>query len=273
MSKNGDDFERGSVFVLWKFRRWRVGVWMPTVASAGLSGWNVKIDTNNKVEALEWILNWQNIMVRYHQSPKAEFGSKGCQSIHFWISGDACAKHQLLLKFGGKMHQLTLVGSFKFLKRKWLWPTGHEVAKVRLRSAIRCQKILKRPIGLSNTSFTKFKRNLVRKALISWRIGQPTKTVNNDNLMKWSNDLPNGGWKLLPTRWSRLCHWQRWLQQMLDIKTNQSTKSCWAVKHRLKGWQMRKKQWKDLVETKNKMNFKTGVFKRRKVQSVSGLGF
>lgn len=74
--KNGDDFERISFYPLWNLG---ADVWALN-ADDGVSWFdkdeNVKIDTDNKVEALEWILDWQEY---YGQDTinrlEAEFGS------------------------------------------------------------------------------------------------------------------------------------------------------------------------------------------------------
>lgn len=74
--KNGDDFERIGFYPLWNLG---ADVWALN-ADDGVSWFdkdeNVKIDTNNKVEALEWILDWQEY---YGQDTinrlEAEFGS------------------------------------------------------------------------------------------------------------------------------------------------------------------------------------------------------
>ncbi len=74
--KNGDDFERIGFYPLWNLG---ADVWALN-ADDGVSWFdkdeNVKIDTDNKVEALEWILDWQE----YHGQDtinrlEAEFGS------------------------------------------------------------------------------------------------------------------------------------------------------------------------------------------------------
>ena len=74
--KNGDDFERIGFYPLWNLG---ADVWALN-ADDGVSWFdkdeNVKIDTDNKVEALEWILDWQEY---YGQDTinrlEAEFGS------------------------------------------------------------------------------------------------------------------------------------------------------------------------------------------------------
>lgn len=74
--KNGDDFERIGFYPLWNLG---ADVWSLN-ADDGVSWFdkdeNVKIDTDNKVEALEWILDWQEY---YGQDTinrlEAEFGS------------------------------------------------------------------------------------------------------------------------------------------------------------------------------------------------------
>lgn len=74
--KNGDDFERIGFYPLWNLG---ADVWALN-ADDGVSWFdkdeNVKIDTENKVEALEWILDWQEY---YGQDTinrlEAEFGS------------------------------------------------------------------------------------------------------------------------------------------------------------------------------------------------------
>ncbi len=74
--KNGDDFERVGFYPLWNLG---ADVWALN-ADDGVSWFdkdeNVKIDTDNKVEALEWILDWQEY---YGQDTinrlEAEFGS------------------------------------------------------------------------------------------------------------------------------------------------------------------------------------------------------
>lgn len=74
--KNGDDFERIGFYPLWDLG---ADVWALN-ADDGVSWFdkdeNVKIDTDNKVEALEWILDWQEY---YGQDTinrlEAEFGS------------------------------------------------------------------------------------------------------------------------------------------------------------------------------------------------------
>lgn len=74
--KNGDDFERIGFYPLWNLG---ADVWALN-ADDGVSWFdkdeNVKIDTDNKVEALEWILDWQEY---YGQDTinrlDAEFGS------------------------------------------------------------------------------------------------------------------------------------------------------------------------------------------------------
>lgn len=74
--KNGDDFERIGFYPLWNLG---ADVWALNVDD-GVSWFdkdeNVKIDTDNKVEALEWILDWQEY---YGQDTinrlEAEFGS------------------------------------------------------------------------------------------------------------------------------------------------------------------------------------------------------
>lgn len=74
--KNGDDFERIGFYPLWNLG---ADVWALN-ADDGVSWFdkdeNVKIDTDNKVEALEWILDWQDY---YGQDTinrlEAEFGS------------------------------------------------------------------------------------------------------------------------------------------------------------------------------------------------------
>lgn len=74
--KNGDDFERIGFYPLWNLG---TDVWALN-ADDGVSWFdkdeNVKIDTDNKVEALEWILDWQEY---YGQDTinrlEAEFGS------------------------------------------------------------------------------------------------------------------------------------------------------------------------------------------------------
>ncbi|MBR8699830.1 ABC transporter substrate-binding protein [Enterococcus casseliflavus] len=74
--KNGDDFERIGFYPLWNLG---ADVWALN-ADDGVSWFdkdeNVKIDTDNKVEALEWILDWQEY---YGQDAinrlEAEFGS------------------------------------------------------------------------------------------------------------------------------------------------------------------------------------------------------
>ncbi|EPH90813.1 ABC transporter, solute-binding protein [Enterococcus faecalis 06-MB-DW-09] len=74
--KNGDDFERIGFYPLWNLG---ADVWALN-ADDGVSWFdkdeNVKIDTDNKVEALEWILGWQEY---YGQDTinrlEAEFGS------------------------------------------------------------------------------------------------------------------------------------------------------------------------------------------------------
>ncbi|NKD28572.1 ABC transporter substrate-binding protein [Enterococcus casseliflavus] len=74
--KNGDDFERIGFYPLWNLG---ADVWAFN-ADDGVSWFdkdeNVKIDTDNKVEALEWILDWQEY---YGQDTinrlEAEFGS------------------------------------------------------------------------------------------------------------------------------------------------------------------------------------------------------
>lgn len=75
-AKNGDDFERIGFYPLWNLG---ADVWALN-ADDGVSWFdkdeNVKIDTDNKVEALEWILDWQEY---YGQDTinrlEAEFGS------------------------------------------------------------------------------------------------------------------------------------------------------------------------------------------------------
>ena len=74
--KNGDDFERIGFYPLWNLG---ADVWALN-ADDGVRWFdkdeNVKIDTDNKVEALEWILDWQEY---YGQDTinrlEAEFGS------------------------------------------------------------------------------------------------------------------------------------------------------------------------------------------------------
>lgn len=74
--KNGDDFERIGFYPLWNLG---ADVWALN-ADDGVSWFdkdeNVNIDTDNKVEALEWILDWQEY---YGQDTinrlEAEFGS------------------------------------------------------------------------------------------------------------------------------------------------------------------------------------------------------
>lgn len=74
--KNGDDFERIGFYPLWNLG---ADVWALN-ADDGVSWFdkdeNVKIDTDNKLEALEWILDWQEY---YGQDTinrlEAEFGS------------------------------------------------------------------------------------------------------------------------------------------------------------------------------------------------------
>lgn len=74
--KNGDDFERIGFYPLWNLG---ADAWALN-ADDGVSWFdkdeNVKIDTDNKVEALEWILDWQEY---YGQDTinrlEAEFGS------------------------------------------------------------------------------------------------------------------------------------------------------------------------------------------------------
>ncbi|WP_142972847.1 ABC transporter substrate-binding protein [Enterococcus casseliflavus] len=74
--KNGNDFERIGFYPLWNLG---ADVWALN-ADDGVSWFdkdeNVKIDTDNKVEALEWILDWQEY---YGQDTinrlEAEFGS------------------------------------------------------------------------------------------------------------------------------------------------------------------------------------------------------
>lgn len=74
--KNGDDFEQIGFYPLWNLG---ADVWALN-ADDGVSWFdkdeNVKIDTDNKVEALEWILDWQEY---YGQDTinrlEAEFGS------------------------------------------------------------------------------------------------------------------------------------------------------------------------------------------------------
>ncbi len=74
--QNGDDFERIGFYPLWNLG---ADVWALN-ADDGVSWFdkdeNVKIDTDNKVEALEWILDWQEY---YGQDTinrlEAEFGS------------------------------------------------------------------------------------------------------------------------------------------------------------------------------------------------------
>lgn len=74
--KNGDDFERIGFYPLWNLG---ADVWALN-ADDGVSWFdkdeNVKIDTDNKVEALEWVLDWQEY---YGQDTinrlEAEFGS------------------------------------------------------------------------------------------------------------------------------------------------------------------------------------------------------
>ena len=74
--KNGDEFERIGFYPLWNLG---ADVWALN-ADDGVSWFdkdeNVKIDTDNKVEALEWILDWQEY---YGQDTinrlEAEFGS------------------------------------------------------------------------------------------------------------------------------------------------------------------------------------------------------
>lgn len=74
--KNGDDFERIGFYPLWNIG---ADVWMLN-ADNGVSWFNgdeeVSINTPEKVEALEWILEWQDYYGRNTiQNYEAEFGS------------------------------------------------------------------------------------------------------------------------------------------------------------------------------------------------------
>ncbi len=74
--KNGDDFERIGFYPLWNLG---ADVWALN-ADDGVSWFdkdeNVKIDTDNKVEALEWILDWQEYYGKDTINRlEAEFGS------------------------------------------------------------------------------------------------------------------------------------------------------------------------------------------------------
>ena len=74
--KNGDNFERIGFYPLWNIGS---DVWMLN-ADKGVSWFdendNVTIDTPEKVEALKWILDWQDYYGRKNiQNQEAEFGS------------------------------------------------------------------------------------------------------------------------------------------------------------------------------------------------------
>ena len=177
--KKGDDFERIGFYPLWNLG---ADVWALN-ADNGVSWFDkdekVSIDTENKVEALDWILDWQDY---YGQDTinrlEAEFGSGVADPF---ISGLVTMRAQNINYYSSLMENAPDDFDFGVIqipeKEKgsghWSWGGGFVL------EFLKEPKIPKRPTSLSSIfQPQKFKKNLVKRALILWLTEQQMKILS-----------------------------------------------------------------------------------------------
>lgn len=176
--KDKKEFTRIGFYPLWNLG---ADVWALN-ADNGTSWFDqddkIKIDTKNKVEALEWIQDWQDYYGKDTINKlEAEFGSGVSDPF---ISGLVAMRAQNINYYSSLMENAPEDFDFGVIplprkrKRFWSLVMGRRLCTRSTLWGKRSRSLL---MTLSSTFLhQKFKKNLAKRVLISWQVKQPMRT-------------------------------------------------------------------------------------------------